>query len=91
MSIKILADDVVQKDTIASNLFLNLYFDHQKMTHYSSKEPFASLVALTSIQRDGDALNLFETRPLEDILADIAEGWNNTQRCIGKVRAGVLT
>lgn len=39
----------------------------------------------------GDALKLFETRPLEDILADIAEGWNDTQRCIGKVRASVLT
>ena len=46
---------------------------------------------VVSILSGGDALNLFETRPLEDILADIAEGWNNTQRCIGKVRAGVLT
>lgn len=35
----------------------------------------------------GDWLSLFETRPLEDILADIAEGWGNTQRCMGRVRS----
>lgn len=39
----------------------------------------------------GDWLSLFETRPLEDILAEIAEGWSNTQRAIGRVRAGVTT
>jgi hypothetical protein len=25
-------------------------------------------------------VGLFETRPLEDILADIADGWNSTRR-----------
>jgi hypothetical protein len=53
MTIKLKAADVVQKDTIVSNLFLNLYFDHQKMTHYSLKEPFASLVELNAIQLGG--------------------------------------
>lgn len=47
---KLKAADVVQKDIIASNLFLNLHFDQQKMTHYSFKEPVASLVALPSFQ-----------------------------------------
>jgi len=28
----------------------------------------------------GDAPRLFETRPLEDILADIADGWNNIKK-----------
>jgi site-specific DNA recombinase len=50
---KLKAADVVQKDIIASNLFLNLHFDHQKMTHYSLKEPFASLVELSAIQLGG--------------------------------------
>lgn len=30
----------------------------------------------------GGGLTLFETRPLEDILADIADGWNSTKRNI---------
>ena len=47
------AADVVQKDILVSNLFLKLHFDQQKMTHYSLKEPFASLVALTSFQHGG--------------------------------------
>lgn len=34
---------------------------------------------------------MFETRPLEDILADIAIGWNDTQRCIGRLRGSVVT
>lgn len=53
LSDKLDAADVVQKDIIVSNLFLNLYFDHQKMTRYSLKEPFASLVELNSIQLGG--------------------------------------
>jgi hypothetical protein len=28
----------------------------------------------------GDGAGLFETRPLEDILADIVDGWNSTRR-----------
>lgn len=32
-----------------------------------------------NIFEGGDGLSLFETRPLEDILADIGEGWHNTQ------------
>lgn len=54
---KLKAADVVQKDIIASNLFLNLHFDHQKMTHYSLKEPFASLVELNAIQLGGAGRN----------------------------------
>lgn len=50
---KLKAADVVQKDIIVSNLFLNLYFDNQKMTRYSYKEPYASLAELTSFQRGG--------------------------------------
>lgn len=53
LAVKLKAADVVQKDIIVSNLFLKLHFDQQKMTHYSLKEPFASLVALTSFQRGG--------------------------------------
>lgn len=34
----------------------------------------------------GDGISLFETRPLEDILADIAVGWNDTRRIIGNLR-----
>jgi len=34
----------------------------------------------------GDALNLFEIRPLQDILADIAEGWNTTRLSLGKLK-----
>jgi len=41
--------------------------------------------------RGGDWVSLLETRPLEDILADIAVGWNDLQRCIGRVRASVAT
>lgn len=43
------------------------------------------------IKCGGGALNLFEMRPLEDTLADIAVGWNDTQRCIGRVRADIAT
>jgi site-specific DNA recombinase len=53
MAQKLKAADVVQKDIIVSNLFLKLHFDQQKMTHYSLKEPVASLVALTSFQHGG--------------------------------------
>lgn len=53
MTNRLKAADVVQKDTIVSNLFLKLHFDHQKMTHYSFKEPFASLVELSSFQHGG--------------------------------------
>lgn len=53
MAEKLKAADVVQKDTIVSNLCLSLYFDQQKMTRYSLKEPFASLVALSAIQLGG--------------------------------------
>ncbi|MGI9027388.1 MAG: hypothetical protein ACR2FM_00895 [Candidatus Saccharimonadales bacterium] len=38
---KLKAANVVQEDIITSNLFLNLHFDHQKMTHYTLKKPFA--------------------------------------------------
>ena len=53
MSEKLKAADVVQKDIIVSNLFLKLRFDQQKMTHYSLKEPFASLVELNEFQHGG--------------------------------------
>lgn len=53
MAQKLKAADVVQKDIIVSNLFLKLHFDQQKMTHYSLKEPFASLVELQSFQYGG--------------------------------------
>ena len=33
----------------------------------------------------GDAVALFETTPLESILADIAEGWKNIQQCVIKI------
>jgi len=39
----------------------------------------------------GDELSLFETWLLEDVLADIVSGWNNVQRCIGRIRASVAT
>lgn len=57
MAEKLKAADVVQKDIIVSNLFSKLHFDQQKMTHYSLKEPFASLVALTSFQHGGAGWN----------------------------------
>jgi hypothetical protein len=53
MATKLKKADVVQKDVIVSNLFLKLYFDHQKMTRYSLKEPFASLVELSAIHDGG--------------------------------------
>lgn len=37
----------------------------------------------------GDWLSLFETQPLEDVLAGIAAGWNDTQQCAGKLRVSV--
>ena len=57
MSQKLQAADVVQKDMIVSNLFLKLYFDQQKMTHYSLKEPVASLVELNALQYGGGGWN----------------------------------
>ncbi len=57
MAAKLKAADVVQKHIIVSNLFLKLYFDQQKMTHYSLNEPFASLVALTGFQYGGAGRN----------------------------------
>lgn len=57
MAKKLKAADVFQKDIIVSNLFLKLYFDHQKMTHYSLKEPFASLVELYEFQSGGGGWN----------------------------------
>lgn len=53
MSKKLMRADVVQKDTIVSNLFLKLHFGDQKMTHYSLKEPFASLVELNAFHGGG--------------------------------------
>lgn len=50
-----------------------------------------SLVALLYIQTGGDGVTLLETRPLEDILADIAEGWDSTRRCMGRGRASEFT
>ncbi len=57
MAEKLKAADVVQKDIIVSNLFLKLEFDQQKMTLYSLKEPFASLVALNEFQSGGAGRN----------------------------------
>ena len=57
MAEKLKAADVVQKDIIVSNLFLKLEFDQQKMTLYSLKEPFASLVALNEFQSGGGGWN----------------------------------
>jgi len=54
---KLKAADVFQKDIIVSNLFLKLYFDHQKMTHYLLKEPFASLIELNEFQSGGGGWN----------------------------------
>ncbi len=54
---KLKAADVFQKDVIVSNLFLKLHFDHQKMTHYLLKEPFASLVELYEFQSGGGGWN----------------------------------
>ncbi len=45
----------------------------------------------STFRRGGDGVTLFETRPLEDILADIAEGWDSTRRCMGRVRASAFT
>ena len=53
MAAKLKAADVFQKDVIVSNLFLKLYFDQQKMTHYSLKEPVASLVEHAVFQHGG--------------------------------------
>lgn len=53
LSSKFKAANVFQKDIIISNLFLKLYFDQQKMTHYLLKEPFASLVEFSSFQHGG--------------------------------------
>ncbi|HSH18275.1 MAG TPA: recombinase family protein [Candidatus Saccharimonadales bacterium] len=53
MAQRLKAADVFQKDIIVSNLFLKLYFDQQKMTRYSLKEPFASLVDLSVFQHGG--------------------------------------
>ena len=53
MADRLKAADVFQKDVIVSNLFLKLSFDNQKMTHYSFREPFASLVELASFQAGG--------------------------------------
>ncbi|HEX4774234.1 MAG TPA: recombinase family protein [Candidatus Saccharimonadales bacterium] len=55
MAEKLKAADVFQKDIIVSNLFLKLSFDGQKMTNYSLKEPYASLVEMTSFQAGGGA------------------------------------
>jgi hypothetical protein len=57
LSEKLKAAHVVQKDIIVSNLFLKLHFDQQKMTHYSLKEPFASLVELNEILLGGAGWN----------------------------------
>ncbi len=57
MAEKLKAADVFQKDIIVSNLFLKLYFDHQKMTHYLLKEPFASLVEYCVFQSGGGGWN----------------------------------
>lgn len=35
----------------------------------------------------GDGISLFETRPLEDILSDIAVGWNDTRHISGNLRS----
>lgn len=37
----------------------------------------------------GDWLRLFETQPLEDMLAEIAAGWNKTQQSAGKLKASL--
>lgn len=57
MASKLKAANVVQKDIIVSNLFLKLYFDQQKMTLYSFKEPIASLVELNEFQLGGAGRN----------------------------------
>ena len=57
MADKLKAADVFQKDAIVSNLFLKLCFDNQKMTQYTLKEPFASLVELYNIQYGGGGWN----------------------------------
>lgn len=38
----------------------------------------------------GDWLSLFEPQPLEDVLAGIAVGWNDTRRCAGRLKVGVF-
>jgi hypothetical protein len=43
------------------------------------------------ISSGGDWVCLLETRPLEDIITAIAEGWNNLQACMGKVKANLST
>ena len=53
LSSRLKAANVFQKNIIVSNLFLKLYFDQQKMTHYHLKEPFASLVEFSSFQHGG--------------------------------------
>lgn len=65
--------------------------DNEKVVSYHWREPFATLIEATEIVSGGDGVTLFETRPLEDILADIAEGWDSTRRCMGRVRASAFT
>ncbi|HSE60979.1 MAG TPA: hypothetical protein VLA88_01635 [Candidatus Saccharimonadales bacterium] len=88
---KLLRGGAVQKDLIVQNLFLNLHIGDENIASYTWKEPFATLIKNNNVQHGGDWVSLLETRPLEDILADIAVGWNDMQRCIGKVRANVAT
>lgn len=57
------------------------------MTLYSNStsEPIQSRV-FKHKKYGGDGLTLFETLPLEDVLADIASGWNDTRLMLGSVR-----
>ncbi|HEX6258871.1 MAG TPA: hypothetical protein VFZ48_05315 [Candidatus Saccharimonadales bacterium] len=50
-----------------------------------------SIVEHEIISHGGDWVSLLETRPLEDILADITTGWNDAQQVMGGVKAGVTT
>lgn len=83
---KMRAGSAVEKDQLCRILFLNLHVDNEKAANYLWREPFATMVKMGELQAGGDVLGLFETRPLEDILADIAEGWNSTKHSLARLR-----
>lgn len=66
----------VQKDIVIRTLFLNLHIDNEKVTSYPWREPFSSLVEATDVLYGRSLKTLFETQPLEYLLADMTVGWN---------------
>lgn len=70
------AADVGLKDRIARLIYLNVRVDSDKVVDYQTREPFKTYFKTHKISLGRGLETLFETSSIDELLDEIAQGWN---------------